>query len=125
MCVEFLRRSHPRLVRRLHDSDPATLRLSAVTRAELMFSALRSARPAEDLASLRQFLAAFVSLPFDDAAAEHAARIRCDLAARGTPIGPNDLLIAATALAHDLTMVTHNTREFRRVVGLRIEDWQA
>jgi tRNA(fMet)-specific endonuclease VapC len=50
--------------------------------------------------------------------------IRADLAAKGTPIGPNDLMIASIALAHDLTLVTHNTSEFSRVPGLRIEDWQ-
>lgn len=124
-CVEFLRGSHPKLAQHLRASDPTTIRLSAVTRSELLFGVLRSARPAEDMPALRRFLSAFVCLPFDDDAAEHAARVRCDLAGRGTPIGPNDLLIAATALSHDLTLVTHNTREFRRVVGLRIEDWQA
>ena len=51
--------------------------------------------------------------------------IRAQLAKRGTPIGANDLLIAATALAHDLTLVTHNLEEFSRVVGLLLEDWEA
>jgi tRNA(fMet)-specific endonuclease VapC len=63
-------------------------------------------------------------LPFDDAAAEAYGRLRAELARRGTPIGPNDLMIAAIALAHDLTLVTHNTAEFSRVSGLRLEDWE-
>jgi tRNA(fMet)-specific endonuclease VapC len=62
-------------------------------------------------------------LPFDDAAAEVYGRIRAELASRGTPIGPYDLMIAATALANNLILVTHNTREFARVSGLVLEDW--
>jgi tRNA(fMet)-specific endonuclease VapC len=63
-------------------------------------------------------------LPFDENAAAHYAAIRADLAAKGTPIGPNDLLIAAIALANGLILVTHNTTEFSRVVGLSLADWQ-
>lgn len=51
-------------------------------------------------------------------------RIRAQLSARGTPIGNNDLLIASIAIAHNLTLVTHNTGEFIRVEGLEIEDWE-
>jgi tRNA(fMet)-specific endonuclease VapC len=65
------------------------------------------------------------SLPFDDRAAEVYGRIRAHLTATGMAIGPNDLMIAAIALANGLTLVTHNTAEFSRVPGLTIEDWQA
>jgi tRNA(fMet)-specific endonuclease VapC len=64
------------------------------------------------------------TLPFDDRCAEEAAQIRADLAAQGKPIGPHDILIAATARAHDAVLVTHNTSEFARVTGLRLEDWE-
>ena len=63
------------------------------------------------------------SLPFNDQAAEAYGRIRARLGTQGTPIGPNDLIIAATAIAHNVTLITHNTREFSRVDSLRIEDW--
>jgi tRNA(fMet)-specific endonuclease VapC len=63
-------------------------------------------------------------LPFDDAAAVVYGEIRAALAQAGTPIGPNDLQIAAIALANDLTLVTHNTREFTRVQGLKLADWE-
>lgn len=66
----------------------------------------------------------FVSLPFDDQSAVIYGQIRAQLAAPGTPIGPNDLLIASIALANNLILVTHNTREFSRVEGLRLEDWE-
>jgi tRNA(fMet)-specific endonuclease VapC len=65
----------------------------------------------------------FHSYAFNDSAAERYGRIRTDLAMQGTPIGPNDLMIAAIALANNLTLVTHNTREFARVDGLPLEDW--
>jgi tRNA(fMet)-specific endonuclease VapC len=67
----------------------------------------------------------FASLPFDDACAEQYGQIRNELESDGTPIGPNDLLISAVARAHGLTLVTHNVGEFSRVIGLRLEDWEA
>lgn len=66
----------------------------------------------------------FQSIPFDDHAAEHYGSIRAHLANAGTPIGPNDLFIAALARAKDLTLVSNNTAEFSRVPGLKLEDWQ-
>jgi tRNA(fMet)-specific endonuclease VapC len=73
---------------------------------------------------LRRFSEPFSSLPFDDDAAEVYGRIRTQLEKSGKPIGPNDLLIAAIAIAHDATLVTHNTGEFSRVEDLRYEDWE-
>lgn len=69
-------------------------------------------------------LAQFASVPFDDAAAEEYGKLRAYLSSAGQLIGPNDLLIAAIALANGLTLVTHNTAEFSRVPGLTIDDWQ-
>ena len=65
-----------------------------------------------------------MSLPFDDDASMMYGRIRARLAALGTPIGSNDIQIAAIALVNDLTLVTHNLGEFSRVDGLRTEDWE-
>jgi len=66
----------------------------------------------------------FASLPFDDLAAEEYGKARAHLAKLGTPIGPNDLLIASIGLATGATIVAHNTAEFSRVPGLKVEDWQ-
>ena len=90
----------------------------------MYYGAYKSARRDANLALLAKFFDQFVSLPFDDASAEAYGRLRAELARRGTPIGPNDLMIAAIALAYDLTLVTHNTAEFSRVPGLRLEDWE-
>ena len=66
----------------------------------------------------------FASLPFDDVCVTAYGRIRAELERMGRPISPNDLMIAAIALTHGLTLVTHNTREFARVVGLSLADWE-
>jgi tRNA(fMet)-specific endonuclease VapC len=92
--------------------------------AELLYGAYRSARPGQTLSQVQTFCGPFLSLPFDDRAAAEYARIRAHLASLGNVIGPNDLMIAAIALAHGLTLVTHNVAEFRRVPGLTVEDWQ-
>lgn len=107
-----------------HDAAGSESFVCSVVRFELMVGAVRSKRPQENLSLAQTLLGAFRSLPFDDAAADHAARVRAALEAVGTPIGSNDLLIAAIALANSLTLVTHNTAEFGRVPGLSIEDWE-
>jgi tRNA(fMet)-specific endonuclease VapC len=90
----------------------------------MYFGAMKSVDPVHTLVQQQAFLDAFESLPFDDAAAEVYGQIRAELTRRGTPIGPNDLLIAAIAVARNLTLVTHNTAEFSRVPNLHFEDWE-
>lgn len=102
---------------------PTDIAFCSVVKAELLFGAYRSLRLEANLKLLNTLFQQFPSLSFDDAAAEDYGRLRADLVSRGTPIGPNDLMIASIALAHNLTLVTHNTREFGRVSGLRLVDW--
>jgi tRNA(fMet)-specific endonuclease VapC len=92
----------------------------------LYYGALHSgpAHKTPNLALLAAIRKRLPSLPFDDRAAEEYGDIREHLAAMGTPIGPNDLIIASIARANGMTLVTHNTAEFSRVPGLQIEDWQ-
>jgi len=123
-CIKILNGSSAQLAARLREHDPSQIGISAITRAELLYGARRSARVTENLRLLKRFLAPLASVPFDDGCAEHYGMIRVDLAALGRLIGPNDLLIAATARAHDATLLTQNTREFCRVVGLKVEDWE-
>jgi len=78
----------------------------------------------ENLALLDELFADFESVSFDDAAARKYGEICSDLTRKGTPIGPNDLMIAAIALVHEFILITHNTREFKRVTGLKVEDWE-
>jgi tRNA(fMet)-specific endonuclease VapC len=121
-CIAALR-DDAAVLSRLLRVPPDRVAVSAMTVAELWFGALKSDHPARGRATADAFLAPFRRLAFDEAAAEHYATARRHLESRGTPIGERDLVIAATALAHDLTVITNNTREFRRVPGLRVEDW--
>lgn len=86
---------------------------------------MRSQNPVRTLNRQKEFLNQFISLDFDDKAAEIFGYIRAQLFAKGTPIGAYDLQIAAIAMTNKLILVTHNTREFGRVDGLIIEDWEA
>ena len=122
VCIGILK-GRADLIARLRSLAPAEIRVCAVVRAELFYGARKRERVEHNLAGLRRFLAPIQSLPFDDRAAEEYGLIRADLERTGTPIGPNDLLIAATARAHDCILVTRNTREFTRIVGLRVENW--
>jgi len=123
--VHFLRHgSNSPVAAKLAAANPGDVALCSVVVGELLFGALRSKDPAKSLSRVHAFASGFPSLPFDDSSADEYAKIRADLAAKGAPIGPNDLLIAAIALSHGLTLVTHNTAEFRLVVGLSLDDWQ-
>ena len=124
-CVHLLKDSSPILRENFRRHEPSEIRLCSVVKAELIYGARRSHRVEANLESLRRFFAIFESLPFDDHSAEHYGLIRRDLERAGAIIGPNDLMIAATARAHGLVLVTHNTREFSRVDGLNLEDWEA
>ena len=108
---------------RIEQADVIDLRVCSIVKAELRHGALGYAKPMDRWQRLDETLAPFRSLPFDDLAAEHYARIRYELEKRGQIIGPNDLMIAAICLAHDCTLVTSNTAEFTRVLGLKCEDW--
>ncbi|MBA3922305.1 MAG: type II toxin-antitoxin system VapC family toxin [Nostocaceae cyanobacterium] len=123
-CIVYLNRPKSGVRKRLQSLPPQNIAVCSVVKAELFYGAMRSNNPERTLALQFKFLNTFVSLPFDDAAAIIFGSIRADLAALGTPIGPYDLQIAAIALANNLILVTHNTREFRRVNGLQLEDWE-
>lgn len=123
-CIRILNNNLPALVTRLQQHRPDEIALCSVVKAELLYGAQRSNRIAENLRLLDHFFAPFYSLPFDDNCADAFGRIRTELERRGTPIGPYDLLIAATAVANGRTLVTANTREFSRVAGLKIENWE-
>jgi len=109
--------------RRLAQESPADVLTCAVVEAELWHGAAKYGAPDRRRRALEGFLAPFPSLPFDSGCVPHYARLRAALERTGQVIGGNDLLIAAIALTHDLTLVTHNGGEFNRVPGLRVEDW--
>ncbi|WP_311381506.1 MULTISPECIES: PIN domain-containing protein [Anabaena] len=99
--------------------------MSVITQLELYYGVFRSNQKDKNLQLLQSFLNQFTLIPLDEESAKIAGIIKADLARIGTPIGPYDVEIAAIALANDLILVTHNTREFSRVNGLKIEDWES
>jgi tRNA(fMet)-specific endonuclease VapC len=123
-CVEHLRRGvDSKITAKLASAPPDSVLICSIVVAELYYGAHRSARKTETLGLVHSFCSRFQSLSFDDAAAEEYGRIRAHLSSIGSIIGPNDLLIAAIALANDLTLVTNNTRELSRVPDIKLDDW--
>jgi tRNA(fMet)-specific endonuclease VapC len=123
-CITLLRGKEPTLIARWQATKVSDMALSAVVVYELRYGAERAADPAKEHAKLDAFLSPFSPLPFDDSCSRWCARLRWMLERNGTPIGPHDLQIAATAMAHNLILITHNTREFGRIVRLQLEDWE-
>ena len=123
VCIPLINRTDEGTAERLLSHAPGSVLLCSVVRAELCFGAHASARVAGNLQRVETFCRAFESLSFDDAAAERYGVIRAQLRREGRPIGANDLMIAAIALAGGLTLATRNTDEFARVPGLDVERW--
>ena len=108
---------------RLRSMSPDDLCISSITMAELEYGIANSSRPEQNRLALSLFLSGIGTVPFDDNAAREYGRIRKQLSDGGCLIGANDLLIAAHARSLDLTLVTNNTGEFDRIIGLDVENW--
>jgi tRNA(fMet)-specific endonuclease VapC len=124
VCIVYLKGRNLNLKLRLDAIPIEEIAVCSVVKAELCYGAMKSANSERNFALQQGFLNQFVSLPFDDLAATTFGTIRAQLEIRGMPIGAYDIQIAAITLANNLTLITHNTREFERVDGLQIEDWE-
>ncbi|MGH9380631.1 MAG: type II toxin-antitoxin system VapC family toxin [Thermoanaerobaculia bacterium] len=107
---------------RARQQRPRDVGISAVVAHELYYGAFKSQRARRNVALVDALQ--FEVVEFDHEDARQAGEVRALLAKQGTPIGPYDVLIAGQARARELVLVTHNTNEFGRVPGLRLEDWQ-
>ena|SRR5215471_5532574 len=123
-CIRYLNKRSAGIRRRLPSISADDIVVCSIVRGELAYGAAKSQDPAKSAAKQQRFLKPYATLAYDDAAATVFGRIRAELEGRGTPIGPYDLQIAALALVHSLILVTHNVKEFGRVAGLQIEDWE-
>jgi tRNA(fMet)-specific endonuclease VapC len=123
--ISYYFRGDPQVVPRLQALSPVDIGVPAIVEYELHYGLLRLPPEAANprLTALAALLRPMQVLPFDSECAYHAARIRAELEAAGTPIGPHDTLIAATALRYQATLVTRNVREFSRVQGLQCLNW--
>lgn len=122
VCVRALRDRSGQLAGHFK-SRAGSLSISTMVLTELLFGAALSARPDHHADQVQELARRLTVLAFDDGAAEHAADIRAHLQRAGTPIGAYDTLIAGHARSQSLVLMTGNLSEFRRVPGLRCEDW--
>jgi len=123
-CISYLNNPASLVRTKLMRLKPSDAVLCSIVEAELHYGVMKSSKPLQNLAKLDYFLQQFSSVPFDGAAAQVFGRIRATLAKAGTPIGPYDLQIAAIAVVNNLTLVSHNVREFSQVKDLLLEDWE-
>ena len=118
-------KGQPKALARVKAASPNQIAVSALTRMEVDYGLGLNTERAKKLAPmLDAFFSTVATLPFDEADAQSAAAIRAALKTRGQPIGAYDVLIAGTGLARGLVVVTSNVGEFKRVSGLRVEDWR-
>ena len=121
--IALIGRKSDALLTRVIGSDEGSIGLSTIVMHELYYGAYKSAKISYNLETLRLFMTDFPAVGFEREDALASGEIRAALAAKGTPIGPYDVLIAAQAKTRDLVLITNNLGEFRRVDGLRVEDW--
>ena len=124
VCIHFLNGTSRSVVQHFRSCSPSDIAVCSIVRAELIFGARNSQRADANLQILKMFFSPLQSMPFDDRCADEYGLIRADLTAQGRLIGPNDMLIASAARANNAVLVTHNTKEFSRVTGLVLDDWE-
>jgi len=122
-CIGLIRRKSARLLKKVTSFEPGDIGLSSITIAELQYGVERSQHRERNQSALTQFLLPFDIADFNADATIIYGRVRATLESKGTPIGALDTLIAAHALSLKATLVTNNTREFKRVAGLDLENW--
>jgi tRNA(fMet)-specific endonuclease VapC len=122
--IDYLKNPASAVRARLVERGPEEISTCSIVRAELLHGARKYGAPERRLAIVRETLAPYRSLPFDDSAAEHYGTLRHELERRVERIGPHDLLIAAICVTHKVTLVTANTGEFRRFADLKVSNWQ-
>ena len=123
ICIYLMNNKSNKIIDRFHNTDPKELCISNITYSELMYGVEKSKKRELNFTKLLLFLSDINILNYDFYASEEYGRIRAELEKKGKIIGPYDLLIAAHAKSKNLILVTNNTKEFKRVEQLKIENW--
>lgn len=123
ICIYFLNDEVPRIREHIRNLPRHEICLPSVVLAELYYGAAKSRKRGYNLERYSRFAALYRVVAFDSTAARAYGDIRAQLEAKGQVIGGNDLMIAASAVAHGAVLVTNNVREFSRIHGLAVEDW--
>lgn len=122
-CVYFLKGLYPSIKENIQNVNPNNIKVPSIVKAELLYGAEKSQHKARNLANINRFFEPFEIIPFDDDCSIVYSKIRSAMELKGTVIGPNDYIIAATVLAKNGILVTNNTKEFEKVKNLKIENW--
>lgn len=122
-CIAYINQSSPVLSKHLLSQSPDDIFICDITKYELYYRVYESAGSVENFKVLDVMFEEFESLPFDGNAAMICGSIRPALKSKGSPIGAYDLQIAAIAISNNLTLISHNTKEFQRLPGLALVDW--
>ena len=122
-CIYIINKRPEKVTEKICTLNPFDVKISSITVAELEYGASKSKRRDQNRAALYNFLSPLEIIFFDTRDAEIYGILRAELENRGKPIGPYDMQLAAQALARDLIFVTNNTAEFRRIPGLKLENW--
>ena len=123
ICIYIIRRKPEHIIQRLQRLQVSDVGISSITLSELEYGVAKSLKPQQNKLALTEFLAPIEILPYDDMAAQYYGELRAYLERQGTPIGSLDTLIAAHAVSLKCVLVTNNIAEFRRVPGLKFENW--
>jgi len=118
-----LKGKFPKIEEYMSDMPAKNIKVPAIVKAELLFGAEKSNHKTKVLDALNLFLEPFEIVAFDQETCDFYAKIRANLESKGMLIGPNDLVIASSVMAHHGCLITNNTKEFSRVEGLMIKDW--
>ena len=124
-CIYFLNGRYESIKNKILSTPPVEIAIPSVVKAELLLGAYKSRNRRKNTEKVEEFLAPFEILSFSDQATYIYAEIRSLTEKKGKSVGPNDLLIAAIVKFHDAVLVTNNVNEFKRIRGLRIENWDA
>ncbi|MBE7411703.1 MAG: type II toxin-antitoxin system VapC family toxin [Leptospiraceae bacterium] len=123
ICVYFLKGLYQPIVDNIQNTNPNNIKIPSIVKAELLYGAEKSQNKTRNLANINRFLEPFEVISFDDTCSIAYSKIRSLLELKGAIIGPNDYIIAATVLAKNAILVTNNTKEFKKVHNLKIENW--
>ncbi|MFH1288795.1 MAG: type II toxin-antitoxin system VapC family toxin [bacterium] len=123
ICIYFLKGISEKLLLKLKKHNPGDIKIASIVKGELLYGAEKSVKVKENIKKVNDFLFPYEIVSFDNNSAVVYSQIRSQLEKKGDLIGPNDLLIASTVIVNDGILVTNNTREFRRVKLLKIENW--
>ena len=123
ICIYIMNKRPPEVIHRFKNIEVGQIGISTITVSELNYGASKSNLRKQNFKRLEEFLAPFEIIPYSQSASKYYGEIRSRLENQGNVIGPLDLLIAAHALSENLTLVTNNEKEFKRIKSLKVENW--